>query len=204
MERAHREDIPMLKQEARKIARSRIAKMSDAEREWASDSIVDAVSSLDLFKQAKKIFIYLGTSTEPDTHEIVGLALAMEKTVAVPRVRGDEMDAISITPFTDFRTNKWGILEPVKGYRLDEVDLAIIPLVAFDGLKRVGHGKGYYDKFLSTHPCKKLGLAFDCQSVEGLQCDSFDVPLDLLITEKRIVTGSRKTTENKFGREICE
>lgn len=194
----------MLKQEARKIARAKLIKMSDAEKEWASDSIVDAVSSLDIFKSAKKVFVYLGTDTEPNTHEIVGLALAMEKVVAVPRVRGDEMDAISITPYTDFKVNKWGILEPVKGHRLDEIDLAIIPLVAFDGLKRVGHGKGYYDKFLSSHPCKKLGLAYECQSVEGLECDSFDVPLDMLVTEKRVVTSPRKKTENKFGGELCE
>ena len=186
----------MTKQEARIIARQRLVAMSESEREGASDSIVDAVSSHDLFKKAKKVFIYLGTDTEPDTHEIVGLALALEKIVAVPKVYGDTMQAISITPFTDFRTNKWGILEPAKGYPLDEIDLAIIPLVAFDGLKRVGHGKGYYDKFLATHPCKKLGLAFECQSVEGLECQSFDVPLDVLITEKRII--SRTTKDNIF------
>lgn len=182
----------MTKQEARKIARERLLSMSKDEREWASDSIVDAVSSHDLFKKAKKVFIYLGTDTEPDTHEIVGLALALERVVAVPKVFGDKMMAISITPFTDFKRNKWGILEPAKGYPLDEIDLAIIPLVAFDGLKRVGHGKGYYDKFLTTHPCKKLGLAFDCQCVEGLECESFDVPLDVLITEKRIVSRTVK------------
>jgi 5-formyltetrahydrofolate cyclo-ligase len=192
----------MLKQEASKIARARIAKISQAEREWASDAIVDAVSSLDLFKKAKKVFVYLGTDTEPDTHEIVGLALAMEKTVAVPRVKGDYMKAVTITPFSDFKTNQWGILEPVKGYALDEIDLAIIPLVAFDGLKRVGHGKGYYDKFLAEHKCTKLGLAFDCQCVSGLEVDSFDVPLDCLVTEKRITTSSKKCFENKFGGQL--
>ena len=186
----------MTKQEARQIAREKLVAMSQSEREWASDSIVDAVSSHDLFKKAKKIFIYLGTATEPDTHEIVGLALALERVVAVPRVYGDNMKAISITPYTDFRTNQWGILEPAKGYPLEEIDLAIIPLVAFDGLKRVGHGKGYYDKFLKEHPCKKMGLAFECQSVEGLECESFDVPLDVLITEKRII--SRTVKENVF------
>lgn len=182
----------MTKEQARKIARERLTSMSESEREWASDSIVDAVSFHELFKRAKKIFIYLGTPTEPDTHEIVGLSLALEKVVAVPRVYGDNMKAISITPYTDFRTNKWGILEPAKGYPLEEIDLAIIPLLAFDGLKRVGHGKGYYDKFLATHPCKKMGLAFECQSVEGLECQSFDVPLDLLITEKRIISSTVK------------
>lgn len=175
--------------------------MSDAEREWASGAIIDAVSSLEQFKKAKSLFIYLGTKTEPDTHEIVGLALAMERTVAVPRVRGEQMDAISITPFTDFKENKWGILEPVKGHVLNEVEVAIVPLVAFDGLKRLGHGGGYYDKYLSSHKCLKIGLAFDCQYVEGLETEKFDIPLDVLVTEKRIIVRPNKVKENLFGGE---
>ncbi len=191
----------MTKAEARKVAKANIAKMSDAEREWASGAIIDAVSSLEQFKKAKSLFIYLGTKTEPDTHEIVGLALAMERTVAVPRVRGENMDAISITPFTDFKENKWGILEPVKGHVLNEVEVAIIPLVAFDGLKRLGHGGGYYDKYLSAHKCLKIGLAFDCQCVEGLETEKFDIPLDVLVTEKRIIVRPNKVKENLFGGE---
>lgn len=175
--------------------------MTDAERDWASGAIIDAVSSLDAFKKAKSLFIYLGTKTEPDTHEIVGLALAMERTVAVPRVRGDQMDAISITPFTDFKTNKWGILEPVKGHLTEETEVAIIPLVAFDGLKRLGHGGGYYDKYLATHKCLKIGLAFDCQCVEGLETEKYDISLDVLVTEKRIIVRPNKVKENIYGGE---
>ncbi len=191
----------MKKAEGRKIAKANLSKMTDAEREWASGAIIDAVSSLDAFKNAKSLFIYLGTNTEPDTHEIVGLALAMERTVAVPRVRGDKMDAVFITPFTDFKINKWGILEPVKGHVVDEVEVAIIPLVAFDGLKRLGHGGGYYDKYLAEHKCLKIGLAFDCQCVEGLETEKFDIPLDVLVTEKRIIVRPNKVKDNVFGGE---
>lgn len=176
--------------------------MSAAECENASDAIIDALSSLEEFKKAKSVFIYLASSTEPNTHELVGLALAMEKTVAVPRVRGDEMDAVIITPYTDFRTNKWGILEPVKGCTLENVELSIVPLVAYDGLKRAGHGKGYYDKFLQAHPCKTIGLAFDCQKSDGLETEKHDKNLDMLVTEKRIIKSAKVTMENVFGGEL--
>ena len=175
--------------------------MSAEEKEWASGAICDAMSGLDEFTRAHSVFVYLGTPTEPDTEEIVGLALMMERTVAVPRVRGRDMDAIAISPYTNFKRNKWNILEPVGGRRIDKIDVAVIPLVAFDGLKRVGHGGGYYDRFLSTHDCLKIGVAFDCQCVEGLQVESFDVPLDVLVTEKRIIT-TDGVRENVYGGQI--
>lgn len=177
----------MTKAEARLAAKTAVLKMSSEEKELASGAICDALSGLEEFTGAHSVFVYLGTETEPATDEIVGLALMLERTVAVPRVRGKEMDAVVISPFTNFKKNKWNILEPVGGHTVDDIDVAVIPLVAFDGLKRVGHGGGYYDRFLSTHDCLKIGIAFDCQSVSDLQVDSFDIPLDVLVTEKRII-----------------
>jgi len=172
--------------------------LTDEEKEWASGAICDAISGLDEFRYAHSVFVYLGTLTEPNTEEIVGLALMMERTVSVPRVHGREMDAVIISPYTNFKRNKWNILEPVGCHKTDEIDVAVIPLVAFDGLKRVGHGGGYYDRFLSSHDCIKIGIAFDCQRVENLQTEAFDIPLDVLITEKRIITHNGEII-NEFG-----
>ena len=188
----------MDKKQARLTAKSNISKLTGDQKEWASGAIADALSGLDEFRRAHKVFVYLGTQNEPNTEEIVGLALMAEKVVCVPRVRGEDMDAIAITPFTDFRTNKWGILEPVGSHKVDEIDLAIVPLVAYDGLNRLGHGKGYYDRYLSAHDCYVIGLAFDCQKIDGLEAEQNDIPLDCLVTERRIVTcdGEEK---NIFG-----
>lgn len=172
--------------------------MSDEDKEWASGAICDALSGLREFCDAHSVFVFLGTDTEPFTEEIVGLALMMERTVSVPRVHGKDMSAIAITPFTDFKRNKWKILEPVGGYSVDNIDVAVIPLVAFDGLNRVGHGGGYYDRFLAFHDCLKIGIAFDCQRVENLQAEDFDIPLDILVTEKRIITSDGET-DNIYG-----
>lgn len=188
----------MTKTEARLSAKRAIARMSPDDREWASGAICDALSGMKEFCGAHSVFVFLGTETEPDTEEIVGLALMLERVVAVPRVHGREMQAVAITPYTDFKRNKWNILEPVGGRRIDEIDVAVIPLVAFDGLLRVGHGGGYYDRFLAEHDCLKIGIAFDCQSVDGLETEDFDIPLDVLVTEKRIITKDY-ARENAFG-----
>lgn len=188
----------MTKAEARSAAKTAISKMTAEEKEWASGAICDALSGLEEFCKAHKPFIFLGTDTEPDTEEIVGLALMMERSVSVPRVHGRDMDAVIITPYTNFKRNRWDILEPSGGRKTDDIDVAVIPLVAFDGLKRVGHGGGYYDRFLSEHDCVKIGIAFDCQRVENLEDENFDIPLDILVTEKRIITPNGEI-DNKFG-----
>ncbi len=183
---------------ARRIARENLLKMTDEQKEWASGAICDALSGIDEYTRAHKVFVYLGTNNEPDTEEIVGLALMLEKVVCVPRVRGENMDSVVISPFTNFKRNKWGILEPVGCHVIDDVDVCVLPLVAFDGLKRAGHGKGYYDRYLATHDCYKIGLAFDCQNVVGLETDKYDIPLDCIVTQSRIITidGERK---NVYG-----
>ena len=191
----------MDKQQARKLAKARVLSLSDAQKEWASGAIADAISSIDEFTRAHKVFVYLGTPNEPDTEEIVGLALMMEKVVCVPRVSGNDMQAIAISPFTNFKTNKWGILEPVGSHEVDDVGVAVVPMVGYDGLKRLGHGKGFYDRYLSTHDCFVIGLAFDCQQVEGLETCDFDIPLDMLVTEKRIVDENGQR-ENPFFANI--
>ena len=83
--------------------------MSDAEKEWASGAITDALISLDVFKNCRNPFVFMSAEGEPDTEQIIGLLLALEREVSVPRVRGEGVDAVRITPYTDFKRNRWGI-----------------------------------------------------------------------------------------------
>ena len=70
-------------------------------------------------------------------------------------------------------------------YPLDEIDLSIIPGVAFDKKNhRLGRGAGYYDRFLSSLPRKipSIGLAFDFQIVASFPLQEHDVPVSRVIT----------------------
>ena len=188
----------MTKQEARKISNERVREMHEVEKEWASGAIVDYLSEFEPFCHAHNLFVFLGTNNEPNTEEIVGLGLMLERTVSVPRVEKNGMHAVCISLYTNFRRAYMNILEPVGGHDIVDIDVAIVPIVAFDGLNRVGHGKGYYDKFLAEHNCLKIGIAFDCQEVSGVDFCSHDVQLDMIVTEKRIISKDR-VAKNPYG-----
>lgn len=184
----------MLKKEARQIVAERVAELSVAEREWASDSIADALISLELFKKCARPFIYMSTPLEVDTEAILSIAFALNKRVCVPKLKSkEEMAAILITPYTKYLRNSYGIAEPITGREVDDCDIAIVPLAAYDGLMRVGRGGGHYDRYFASHPdMLKVGIAFDCCEVEGVKIEQYDVQLDVLITEKKIVTRTDK------------
>lgn len=67
-------------------------------------------------------------------------------------------------------------------------EVLFCPLVGFtDRGERLGHGAGYYDKWLGTHPpVLTIGLAWDCQLVDELPMEAHDVPLDIIVTPTRL------------------
>ena len=71
----------MTKEEARRAADAAAARMSDAEKEWASGAITDALISLDVFRKCRKPFVFMSVDGEPDTEPVIGLLLALEREV---------------------------------------------------------------------------------------------------------------------------
>jgi 5-formyltetrahydrofolate cyclo-ligase len=100
----------------------------------------------------------------------------------------------------------WGIPEPVEsGERemsLEGIDIVIVPGVAFDtSMNRLGYGKGYYDRLLGSvrkmdaAGCRLarpflVGLAYEEQTVPSLYCGPYDIKMDTVITDKRILIGN--------------
>ena len=91
------------------------------------------------------------------------------------------------------KTGVFGILEPSEDCEAvpeSEIDLIIVPGVAFDRqLNRMGRGKGYYDRLLSTLQAPKIGICFDFQLQDTVPTESFDKKMDMIITEKEIING---------------
>lgn len=104
---------------------------------------------------------------------------------------------------TDLERSSFGILEPNKDMRREidvrDIELIIVPGIAFDINKnRLGFGAGYYDKFLKSIRQKHqentgannlitIGIAFEEQLVDAIPVEAHDVPLDIIITEKRVI-----------------
>lgn len=113
--------------------------------------------------------------------------------VAVPKIDGhtSNMQHFQLSEEVELINNGYGIEEPqnAKEILINEIDLVLIPLLAFDvNGYRVGFGKGYYDKFLSAgRPgVIKIGLSF-FDAVDKIEdIDRYDIPLNYCVTPHRL------------------
>lgn len=176
-------EIPNKKELRQKI---KDRKLDEEYIDTSSLIIEDKVLNSIDYKKARDIFIYLSTNNEVSTSRIIKHALNDSKRVYVPYCEKENMKAILINKDSEFRINKYGILEPLNTQiEAKQIDLAIIPCSSANkSLRRLGHGKGYYDKFLSKHNCKKIVLCFSKQVEEYIPMDKYDIYMDEIITEK--------------------
>ena len=169
--------------------------LSEPEIIHSSNIISRKVLSTKEFKNARSIGIYYPIRSEVKTFEIIKHSLATKKTIGLPRI----IDSKRIAFFKIMEKSleeikltkgKYGILENViSDFILEEMDLLIIPGIAFDLQgNRIGYGKGYYDRFLSSRKANYIiGLAFENQIIKKIPYTEYDIPVDLLFTEKRII-----------------
>lgn len=134
-------------------------------------------------------FLPIISKNEPDTRLIIKkLNQDFPKIrVSIPKVENDHLINFYFEENNELKENKWGIDEPLVGELTpaEKIDIVIVPLLAFDLTgNRLGYGKGFYDKFLSTcrTDCKKIGLSFFEPIKELITVDQYDIPLNAVIT----------------------
>lgn len=149
------------------------------------------------FMEAQLAFLYAPTADEIPTEGIIKKALQIEKGVALP-VFTDSKNAINLYKISNYNkdlvTGENGILEPnigkCKKISLDEVDIAIIPGLAFDDKGgRIGFGNNYYTRLITKLPetCRKVSLAYEEQIVDQIQMESRKFTVDIIITDTRVI-----------------
>ncbi len=148
--------------------------------------------ALSEFGDSSCLALYSPVMNEAFTEDILAAALVQGKQVAYPRVRGAELEFVKIGSREDLVPGAFGIPEPVRGepLALAEVDLVVVPGVAFDGTgHRLGYGKGFYDRALHALPGSTLlvGLCFELQLVDQLPTEAHDIRMNLLVTEDRLL-----------------
>ena len=187
----------MTKKEIRKEAKARIAAGLSSQAEWsrrAGQHAFDYIESLPL-RPGTRIGLFLSMKeTEIETSYLIALLRQSPKgySILVPRV--DDETTIRFYPYTEEAPHKissYGIWEPLAPESEALVpEIIIVPGLAFDRKKgRVGHGKGFYDRFFEKHNseiCLKAALAFECQIFEEVPTDDYDFPMDALVTEKGV------------------
>jgi len=168
--------------------------MSVDERARASTVICNRVKTSREFYASSLVGCYLPMYDEVDTREIIETAWRANKRVFVPVLRGTrEMLFCETRPSTDLEQNQFGVWEPTRGFLIAprKLDLVVTPTVAFDkDNHRIGMGGGYFDRCFSflRHRkhwiCPKLiGIAFQCQAVEEITPNPWDIRLYSVISD---------------------
>ncbi len=175
------------KQKIRKGILEKLRNQSAKEREKKSEIIREKVFALTQFQKAERIGFYASKEEEVDTWKIMR-EVSLFKKIALPSVVKEKLVFSYLRNLDELKRGVYGIYEPknpLNVTNLDDLDLIIVPGVAFDLLNnRLGRGIGYYDQLLKKAGLIfKLGLGFDFQIVERLPVDSNDVAMDKVITD---------------------
>ena len=179
--------------------------MGADERREKSGAALRNFWSLPEMEHWSTLFIYVNFRSELETLELINRCLSQGIRVAVPLVEAATYSMIPYLiqdPEKDLVPGYYDIPEPdpQKCLRVAgrEIDAAVIPGSVFDiNGGRLGYGGGYYDRFLvnDAPQAKRIGLAFEMQVVDDVPMQPHDQPLDILITEKRIVHTTHNTEE---------
>jgi 5-formyltetrahydrofolate cyclo-ligase len=148
------------------------------------------------------LMAYWPLPDEVDIRPLIKHLVAEGCTVLLPKVLDDErMELRRYASEADLAEGAFHIMEPVgEPYNEDDqIQVALVPGMAFDAAgHRLGRGRGYYDRFLSSHlltvptvpePVEGvegftphlIGVCFDFQKVESVPHDANDIPVDMVI-----------------------
>lgn len=169
----------MTKTELRKKIKTMAFSLTEEYKKEASRIITQRITECDDFRHASSVFVYVSMKNEPATDKIIETALSLGKRVYVPLCIGKGiMKAVRIDADTVFTEGYMGIREPeAEKYDTAEVfDMAVIPCVSasHDG-RRLGHGAGFYDIFLSGKSIKTYCLCFGKLLCEEIPAEAHDI-----------------------------
>jgi len=168
------------------------------EKKQKDDGIVKKLSRLQEFRKAGTILFYLPIHGEVNLRGLFS-KFVLNKKFILPRIKDEKtLHLYHIDDLEDTAPGKFKIPEPklhLQRAAASEVDLALVPGVAFaKSGHRIGYGKGFYDRLIKKIKGPKIGIAYDFQMVENIPAEKHDTPMDIIVTEKRILrTGKEKT-----------
>lgn len=172
--------------------------LSPQERERLARRAARRLSRLGIVRAGARIALYAAVRGELSTEPLRRIAESRGCQLFVPRVTHSRACRMTFVPLREpYRSNRYGIPEPV-GLRgalpARWLDVVIVPLVAFDASgTRLGSGAGYYDRALAHLALRNawrrplvVGFAYDFQRVESLERKRWDVPMQVIVTDRHV------------------
>ena len=185
-----------LKEEIRRIHIKKRKNMTFFEKEQKDREIFKKLIELEIFKKALVVLTYVSVKIEVDTIRFIEYCFKENKKVFVPvcsKIDGI-MNFYFLENLNQLHFSKFSLLEPsekkenlFKNSNLNET-ISIVPGISFDFFgERIGYGKGFYDRFLKNFSGFKIGICYDFNLEKKIKKDIFDIPVDMVLTEKQII-----------------
>ncbi|RKP08602.1 5-formyltetrahydrofolate cyclo-ligase [Thamnocephalis sphaerospora] len=200
--------VRSLKNALRKQVRQRLSTLPADTIAADTERVTEKLLQLPEYSRSQRVSIYVSMHGEVATRRIIEDLFQSGKACYVPRWHGDLMEMVRLRSMEDYISlplNRWGIPEPAHGEQRDEafadggLDLIVMPGLAFDLQgNRLGHGKGYYDRYLEqcekfardagTAPPYTVALGLSAQMVdEEIPHDHFDRRPACLLTPDNVI-----------------
>jgi 5-formyltetrahydrofolate cyclo-ligase len=180
------------KAQLRQRVKAQLAGLSEELRRDSSAQARALLSRQQAWQQAGCILFYAPTHEEINLWPLAEEAVKVGKMVALPRydVAADSYEACRVTDMQqELRIGRYGLREPLEDcpvVPLNRLDFVLVPGVAFElHGRRLGRGKGYYDRLLAAAGGKTCGVAFDEQIVERIPVEPHDSDVNCILTPTR-------------------
>jgi 5-formyltetrahydrofolate cyclo-ligase len=185
-------NIDASKSSLRRQTLGQLRQMDVHEREALSAQARALLCAQTAWAQAQTVLFYAPRKDELDLWPLVQRAHDAGKRVLLPRYQ-PEADAYVaceiVEPHEDLIPGRYSIPEPAPHCipcSLKPLDLLLVPGVAFDLLgRRLGRGRGYYDKMLAAPSGVRCGVGFDQQIVSEIPVAPHDAHLNCILTPTR-------------------
>ena len=166
------------------MLREHLQKLSPTERHTRSLLICEKL--IPFFSGKNSLALFAPMSTEPDLDLLWDRGALFEHSIlSYPRREGKILSFHPISALAELIPGRFGIREPVPGRSPKQLDLIVVPGLAFSAEgNRLGRGGGFYDRFLSTLPqaTLKIGVCFEFQRVSSIPHEPHDVTMDAVVS----------------------
>ena len=163
--------------------------ISDEFRNISSSKIYQNLKQVDSYINSQNIACYFSIGSEIDTYDIMLGILEQGKNMLLPKIVDNNLEFYVVPNLEKLEKGIFDIMEPKDSCKKAEnIDCVLVPTIGISKSgDRLGYGRGYYDKFLSSTGAVKISLTYSKQIVKSIPSESHDIKIDLIITEDEII-----------------
>lgn len=196
----------MEKKVLRKQTQQLLKQVDEATYNKHSHAIHERFLAMQALQQSRVVGLTISAFPEVETRALIEQLWALGKKVAIPRCKPatHEMDFYIFSDYNELETVYMELLEPIPAQTVyvtpQGIDLLVVPGVVFDKTGyRIGYGGGYYDRYLPHYSGQTIAFCFEEQMVAKVPKDTYDYPIDCILTELEAINCQQIRKEEQHG-----